>query len=106
MIYVTSNNPMKTRLTTFVKTKHKISDDHTNIHKYRVAANITEYHIISNVTFLRIIMPKLMVMRQLFHIKILKSTCLKWTYGPFGHNYRVATNPFHIVRYQESSHLV
>ena len=45
MIYVTSNNLMKTRLTTFIKAKHKKSDDQTNIHKYRVAANITSYYI-------------------------------------------------------------
>ncbi len=36
-----------TRMTTFIKTKFKISDDRTNIDKYRLAANITEYHIIS-----------------------------------------------------------
>ena len=34
------------RMTTFIKTKFKISDDQTNIDKYRLAANITEYHII------------------------------------------------------------
>ncbi len=33
-------------MTTFIKTKFKISDDQTNIDKYRLAANITEYHII------------------------------------------------------------
>ena len=32
---------------TFIKTKFNISDDQTNIDKYRLAANITEYHIIS-----------------------------------------------------------
>ena len=37
----------KTRMTTFIKTKFKISDVQTNIDKYRLAANITEYHIIS-----------------------------------------------------------
>ena len=37
----------KTRMTTFIKTKFKISDDQTNIDKYRLSANITEYHIIS-----------------------------------------------------------
>ena len=36
-----------TRMTTFIKTKFKISDEQTNIDKYRLAANITEYHIIS-----------------------------------------------------------
>ncbi len=33
-----------TRITTFIKTKFKKSDDQTNIKKYRVAANITEHH--------------------------------------------------------------
>ena len=37
-----------TRMTTFIKTKFNISDDQTNIVKYRLAAKITEYHIISN----------------------------------------------------------
>ncbi len=37
----------KKRMTTFIKKKFKISDDQTNIEKYRLAANITEYHIIS-----------------------------------------------------------
>ena len=36
----------KTRMTTFIKTKFKKSDDQTNIDKYRVAAYITEYQII------------------------------------------------------------
>ena len=34
------------RMTTFIKTKLKVSDDQTNIDKYRLAANIKEYHII------------------------------------------------------------
>ena len=38
---------IKTRMTTFIKAKLKISVGQTNIDKYRVAANITEYHIIS-----------------------------------------------------------
>ncbi len=33
---------IKTRMTTFIKTKLKISDDQTNIDKYRLAANITD----------------------------------------------------------------
>ena len=37
-------------MTTFIKTKFKISDDQTNIDKYRLAANITEYHIKINLT--------------------------------------------------------
>ena len=57
------------RMTTFIKTKPKKSDDQTNIDKYRIATNITEYHIISKLTVLRIIIPKLMQKRQLFHVK-------------------------------------
>ncbi len=34
-------------MTKLIKTKFKISDDQTNIDKYRLAANIKEYHIIS-----------------------------------------------------------
>ena len=34
-------------MTTFIKTKFKVSDDQTNIDKYRLAANITENNIIS-----------------------------------------------------------
>ncbi len=45
----------KTRMTTFIKTKLKISDDQTNIDKYRSAANITEYHIIPKLILQRII---------------------------------------------------
>ena len=37
----------KSRVTAFIKKKFKISDDQTNIDKYRLAANITEDHIIS-----------------------------------------------------------
>ena len=43
-------------MTTFIKTKFKISDDQTtNIDKHRLAANITEYHIISKLTLQRFI---------------------------------------------------
>ena len=41
-------------MTTFIKTNFKITDDQTNIDKFRLAANITEYHIISKL-ILRII---------------------------------------------------
>ncbi len=34
-------------MTIFIKTKLKQLDDHSNIDKHRVTANITEYHIIS-----------------------------------------------------------
>ncbi len=47
----------------------KISDDQTNMDKSRAAANITEYHIISKLIFLRIIIPKFMMIRQLFNVK-------------------------------------
>ncbi len=35
--------------------KFKISDDQTNIDKYRITANITEYHIISKLILQQII---------------------------------------------------
>ena len=41
----------------------------TNIDKYRESVNITEYNITSKLIFLRIIIPKLMIIRQLFHVK-------------------------------------
>ena len=71
---------------TFTKAKLKKSDDQTNIDKYRVSANITEYPIISKLIFLKIIIPKIMIIRQLLHEKnvcknVKKSICLKWTYG-------------------------
>ena len=47
---------------TFIKTKFKKSDDKTNIDKYRVKANITK------LIFLRIIIPKFMNIRKLFHV--------------------------------------
>ncbi len=34
-----------TRMTTFIKTKFKISEDQMNNDKYRLAANITVYHV-------------------------------------------------------------
>ncbi len=46
-IYKSDTFVYKTRMTTFIKTKFKISDDQSNIDKYRLPANITEYHIIS-----------------------------------------------------------
>ena len=50
---------IKTRLTVLTKTKLKISNEQTNIDRFRVTANITEYHIISKLIFLRIIIPKI-----------------------------------------------
>ena len=38
-------------MTTLIKTKFNISDDQTNIDKYRLAENITEYHIILNKSY-------------------------------------------------------
>ena len=54
-------------MTTFIKMKFKISDDQTNIDKYRLAPNITEYHIISKLFSLRIFIPKFMMIKRLFH---------------------------------------
>ncbi len=54
---------------TLIKAKLKKSDDQTNVEKYRVDANVTEYHIISKIISKRIIIPKFMIMRQLFHLK-------------------------------------
>ncbi len=42
-------------MTTVIKTKSNISDDQTNIDKYRLAANITEYPTISKLILQRII---------------------------------------------------
>ena len=44
-------------------------DDQTNIDKYGVGTNITDYHIISKLILLRIIIPKYLKIRQLFHVK-------------------------------------
>ena len=57
------------------KTKLKKSYGQTNIDKYKVAANITECHIISKLIFLRIVIPKFIMIRQLLHVKMSKSTC-------------------------------
>ena len=40
---------------TFIKAKFNISDDQTNIDKYRLAADFTEYLIISKLILQRII---------------------------------------------------
>ncbi len=62
-----------------------------NIDNYRVAANIIEYDIISKFIFLRLIIPKFMKKRRLFHVKVYvkmsKINMFKWTYGLY---YRVA----------------
>ena len=65
-------------MTTFKKTKFKISDDQTNIDKYRLAANITEFYILSKLILQRIIIPKFMIIRQLFHVKIFQLKEEKW----------------------------
>ncbi len=59
------------------KTKFTKPDDETNIDKYRVAANITEHFIISKLIFLRIIIPKYMKIRHLFHVKMTKINMFK-----------------------------
>ena len=46
-------------MTTFIKTKFKISDDQTNIDKYRLAANITEYPIV-----LKLILQQIIITNQ------------------------------------------
>ena len=56
-------------MTTFIKTKFKISEDQTNIDKYRLAANITEYHNISKET--------------LFHVKNVKINLFKMNANTF-----------------------
>ncbi len=57
---------------TFIKVKLKKSENQNNIYEYRLAANVTEYHIISKLIFLRIIIPKFMLRRQLFEVKNIK----------------------------------
>ncbi len=58
-----------TRMTTFIKTKIKKSNDQTKIDKYIIAVNITDYHIVLKLIFLIFIIPKFMKTRQLFHVK-------------------------------------
>ena len=62
-------------LTTFIKLKAKLkkSIDQTNIDEYRVAANITEYQIISKLIFLRNIIPKFVMIRQILYVKNVKN---------------------------------
>ena len=66
----TPNVIHKTRMTTFLKTQLKILYDQMNIDKYRLAANITEYFIISKLISQRIFIPKFIMIRQLYHVKI------------------------------------
>ena len=72
-----------TRMIKFIKTKLKKSDDQTSVDKYRLTANIIEYHNKSKLFFLRIIIPKFMKKRQLFHVKHVcknvKINMFKWT---------------------------
>ncbi len=74
-------------MTTFIKAKLKKSEDQTNIVKYRVAPNITKYQIKSNLIFRRNIIPKFMMLRQLFHIKkyviMLNTNIFKMDVGTF-----------------------
>ena len=65
------------------KNRSSKSDDQTNNDKYRVTANITEYHNISKLIFFRIIISKLMLKRQLFHVKMSEINMFKmdeWTF--------------------------
>ncbi len=52
---------------TFIKT-----DNRTHIDKYRIAANITEFYE-SKLIYLRISSPEFIMIRQLFHVKNIKS---------------------------------
>ncbi len=54
----------------FIKTKLNNTDHQTNINKYRVAAYFTEYQNISKSILLRIIIPKFMIIGQLFNLKM------------------------------------
>ncbi len=64
-------------MTTFIKAKLRKSDDQTNIDKYRLAASVTEYHIVPILFFLRIIISKFMMIRQLFDVKNIFKICNK-----------------------------
>ena len=55
-------------MTTFIKAKLKKSDDQRTL-TIKVASNIMEYHITSKLIFLLIIIPKFMMIRQLFYVK-------------------------------------
>ncbi len=73
-------------MSTFLKAKLKISDNKTNIDKYRVAANVIilyQNHF-SNNHHSKIHDDKAIILCQ-------NSSCLKWTYGLFYHNYKIAT---------------
>ncbi len=79
IILFVKRNSLSTRMITFIKPKFKKSNDQTNIDKYRVY-KYYGYHTISKLIFLRLIIPKFMWKRQLFHLKMYvkmsKSTCL------------------------------
>ncbi len=55
-------------MTTFLRSMFQKSDHQMKIEKYRAAANISEYHN-SKIIFRRIIIPKFMMIRQLFHVE-------------------------------------
>ena len=48
-------------MTTFIKPKFKISDDQTNIDKYRLSAKIPLYHIISKLILQRLLLQTFVV---------------------------------------------
>ena len=70
---ITNSILYKTRMTTFIKSKFKISDDQTNIDKYRLVANITEYHIIS----------KLILQRITINVPVLNIELLRFSQGTY-----------------------
>ena len=53
----------------FVKTNLNISDDQTNIDKYRLAAHIIEYHIISTIILQQIIITNFCGSESNFNLK-------------------------------------
>ncbi len=55
-----------------MKAKLKKSDDQSTINKYRVTA-----YIIPKLIFLTTIVPKFMMIRQMFHVKMSKITMFK-----------------------------
>ncbi len=64
-------------MTTFIKTKFKESDDQTNIHKSRVAANITEYHIKIKLPRIKVFKGNTTFFRFMFPYLVLGCICLR-----------------------------
>ncbi len=58
-------------MTTVIKMNIKISEDQTNIDKYKLAANITVYHILSKVILQRIFITNFCGLVVMFEMDIL-----------------------------------